>query len=278
MLLDAHAHVWDLARVDYPWLGPELEVLHRSYGIAEVERELRAHGAGGVVLVQAANSRADTELMLAAREATSFVRGVVGWVDLTAGAAIEEEARELAARGVVGIRHLIHDEPDPDWLLQPAVDEGLAAIARAGLVFDVVSVLPRHLEHVPGMARRHPGLQLVVDHLSKPPLRRLEPEAWRRWAALLADAAACENVVAKLSGLSVEEPADWSADDLRPTVAHALDVLGPQRLLYGGDWPVSLLGGGYERQLAAVEELLAGLAPAELDAIQHRVAERVYGC
>lgn len=275
-LIDSHLHTWDLERCEYPWLGPASGALYRTYLVDEVDAARREAGVDGAVLIQAANSRRDTELMLESMAAHRWILGVVGWVDLMAGAGAEAAAAELKAAGrIVGIRHLIHDEPDPDWIVQPAVIDGLGAMAQLGLTFDVVSVLPRHLAHVATVARALPGLRLVIDHLSKPPIASGDLTEWR---GLFSAAAEHANVSAKVSGLdTAAKPGTWTVDDLRPAFDHALETLGPDRLMYGGDWPVSLLGGGYARQHAAFAALISELSRDERQAIKSGTAMRVYG-
>jgi L-fuconolactonase len=275
-LIDAHLHTWDLDACDYPWITPAVGILERTHTIDEVDEERRAAGVTGAVLVQAANSRCDTDLMLRAMASHPWVLGVVGWVDLLRGAGAAEDAARLAADGrVVGVRHLIHDEPDADWVVRPVVIEALRALARVGLAYDVVAVLPRHLEHVPTLAAAVPELTLVIDHLAKPPIASGDLDGWK---ARLASAAAHPNVVAKVSGLDTAAgSAGWTADDLRPAFDHALEVFGADRLLYGGDWPVSRLGGGYTRQHAAFERLIDALSLAERSAIRSGTATRAYG-
>jgi L-fuconolactonase len=274
--VDTHLHMWDLERCEYSWLTPEAGVLYATHHVDEVDPERRAAGVDGAILVQAANSRCDTDLMREAMGRHPWVLGVVGWVDLLHGAAAEEDAGELAATGdVVGIRHLIHDEPDPDWVVQPAVIEGLRAVARAGLTYDVVSVRLRHLEHVPTLAAAIPELPLVIDHLSKPPIGSgdLGP-----WAARLRAAAAHPNVFAKVSGLDTAAGSpDWTPEDLRPAFEIALEAFGASRLMYGGDWPVSKLGGGYTRQASAFARLVGPLSTTEQASIRAGTALAVYG-
>lgn len=272
--IDAHLHSWDVKRSGYAWLRG-FPTLDRTFLPDEVKPELDLAGVTGAVLVQCENSRVDTELMLELKAERPWILGVVGWLDLTRGDAVSEEAEEMESLGaVVGIRHLIHDEPDPDWLLQEAVLAGLSALGRIGLTFDVVSVLPRHLEHVPTIARAAPELSIVIDHLSKPPLATGD---LAQWSKLIGAAAAEPNVYAKISGLDTAAPPAWAADDLRPAVERALEAFGPQRLMYGGDWPVCTLAGGYTRWQEACAALVGELSSAEQAAIRHRTAQRFYG-
>jgi L-fuconolactonase len=268
--------MWDLERGDYPWLGPGSGILYRTYAVDEVDAARREAGVDGAILVQAANDHRDTERMLESMAVHPWILGVVGWVDLMAGAGAEAAAADLKSTGgVVGIRHLIHDEADPDWIVQPQVMEGLSVLADLGLAYDVVSVLPQHLANVAIVAEAVPDLGLVIDHLSKPPIASGDLSEWRR---LFAAAAEYPNVSAKVSGLdTAATPETWTADDLRPAFDHALETLGPDRLMYGGDWPVSVLGGGYARQHAAFTALIAELSRDEQQAIKSGTAIRVYG-
>lgn len=275
MIIDAHQHVWDLGRVRYPWLGPQHGPVFRSVAEEEVLPQLRACGVDAVVLVQAADDAEDTALMLDTAARHPEVVGVVGFVPLADPTATAAALPALAADPlVVGIRNLIHDRPDPDFLLRREVRESLGLLAGAGLAFDVVSVLPRHLEHVPVLAAEHPTLRLVVDHLSAPPIGSSDLEPWR---SLLARAAELPNVHAKVSGLyPAADPTAWSTEALRPVVAHAVEVFGPDRLMYGGDWPVSVLAGGYAAVWAGLQPLVAELGPSAAAAVLGGTAARVY--
>jgi L-fuconolactonase len=263
--IDAHVHLWDLDRAPYRWLTPDLVPIFRSFAPADLEPELRAGRIDAVVLVQAANERADTELMLELAQSTEWIAAVVGWAPL-------EEPDRVAASldGLVGVRDLVHSERDPDWLLRPTVLESLRLLAERDLVFELPDSYPRDfMRHVPALVDAAPGLRIVVDHLGKPPFRT---EPLDRWAGQLrAAAAAAPTVFAKVSGL------EGTADELRPAFEVALDVFGPDRLIFGSDWPVSLLTGGYARALERTDELLAPLRDDERDAIFGGTAARLYG-
>ncbi|WP_157249417.1 amidohydrolase family protein [Nonomuraea typhae] len=273
MIVDAHQHFWNLETGDYPWLTPDLGVLYRTYGPEHLAPELAATGVQATVLVQAADSGAETDALLALADACAFVAGVVGWVPLTDPAEAAKALERYASHPkFVGVRHLIHDEPDPDWLVRDGVLESLGLLAAQGLAFDVVSLLPRHLEHVVTLARRHPELKIVVDHLSKP---RIKAGEWQPWAGRLAAAAAFPNVFAKVSGLVTEaDHAAWTVADLRPYVAHAVEVFGPERLMFGSDWPVALLAADY-RTVFETARALVGEQGSDL--VFGGTAARFYG-
>ena len=276
MIIDAHQHVWDLSRARYDWLGPRHGPIHRTVTEDEVLPELRRCGVDGVVLVQAADNAEDTAHMLATAARHPEVVAVVGHVPLEDPTATAEQLQRWADDPlVVGVRTLIHDLPDPDYLLRPAVQESLGLVAAAGLAFDVVAVLLRHLEHVPVLAARHPDLRLVLDHLAAPPIGAADVEPW--WT-LVARAAEHPNVHAKVSGLYPrEDPTAWSTAAVRPFVARALEVFGSDRLMYGGDWPVSVLAGGYTAVWDGLAPLFAELPPAAARDVLGGTAVRCYG-
>lgn len=276
MIIDAHQHVWQLGRSGYPWLGPDAGPLYRDIGFDEVVPHLDRHGVTGTVLVQSDDDDRDTDAMLELARAEPRVLGVVAYVPLHDP---ERAAGRLAALRadplVVGVRTLVHERSDPDWMARPGFDAGLGLLEAAALPYDVVGVLPRHLELVPRLAAAHPGTTFVIDHLNKPPIGAEDPEPW--WT-LIAEAAAPANVRAKVSGLysAVGDLADWSVTTVQPFFERALEVFGPQRLMYGGDWPVSLLAGGYDRVWEAVAELVAPLTAPERDRIWAGTAIETY--
>jgi L-fuconolactonase len=274
VIVDAHQHVWDLTRSAYAWT--EGTPLRRSFGQEDLLPALVAAGVDRTVLVQAEDSAADTDLMLeTADRHPGVVAGVVGWVPLERPDELAAElARRLAHPRFRGVRHLIHDDPDPDWLRRPAVLEGLRLLAARDVPFDVVAELPRHLEHVPFLRAEIPGLRLVIDHLAKPPIAA---RGWQPWADLIA-AAAEAGAYAKVSGLNTAADHEcWSAGDLRPYVEHALACFGPERLMFGGDWPVALLAGDYGKVFRETLVLLQGLSAPERARILSGTAIEFYG-
>jgi L-fuconolactonase len=273
VIVDAHQHFWDPAIDDYPWLTDEaLAPVRRRFDPEDLAPVLREHGVDGTVLVQALGSSDETQRLLADAEATPFVLGVVGWVDLTApdvAAALEE----LAGGALVGIRHQVHDEPDPAWLLRPDVQRGIAAVGNAGLAYDLL-VRPPQLPAAIETVRRHPGIRFVVDHVAKPQVREGDTEDWARG---LEELAALPNVACKLSGLVTE--ADWGAwrpEELATYYRRALDWFGPARSLFGSDWPMCLVAADYGEVLELLRAALDDLDDAERSAVLGGNALRLY--
>lgn len=275
MAIDAHLHLWDLEHGTYSWLSDAVAPINRTITLAEAQPQLTAAGVDRVVLVQAASTAEDSAAMFGVAASSPLVAGVVAWVDLLHPGTVDDALDRWRDAGpLVGIRHLIHDEPDPDWLGQDAVRRSLARLAARGLAYDVIGVLPRHLEHALVLADALPDLRLVVDHLGSPPVGG-EPSPWTE---LIADLGRRPNVWIKLSGLTTLGPAGRAtADDLRPFFDRALDAFGPSRMLFGGDWPVSTLAGPYADTMATTLDLLVPLSAAERADVLGGTATRVYG-
>ncbi|MFF8905267.1 amidohydrolase family protein [Streptomyces olivaceoviridis] len=277
MSVDAHHHVWDLTVRDQDWIrGPELQPLRRNFTVADLEPEARAAGVDRTVLVQTVTVPEETPEFLALAAAHDLIAGVVGWTDLTRPGVADELARLRALPGgsyLKGIRHQVQGEPDPEWLLRPDVLRGLAAVADAGLVYDLV-VQPHQLPACAAAARSLPQLTFVLDHLGKPPIASGDRASW---AAALRALAALPNTVAKLSGLVTEAGPDTrNPAGLRPYVDTALDAFGPARLMTGSDWPVCTLAMSYTDVHALTREVTAGLGEAERTALSETTATRVY--
>ncbi|MGR4852677.1 amidohydrolase family protein [Streptomyces sp. LARHCF252] len=274
-VIDAHHHVWDLSVRDQDWItGPELAPLRRDFTMKDLESGARAAGVDRTVLVQTVTVPEETPEFLALADEHDLIAGVIGWTDLTRPDVAEELARlrELpGGRHLKGIRHQVQGEPDPEWLLRPDVRRGLAAVADAGLVYDLV-VLPHQLPACTRAAADLPGLTFVLDHLGKPPIASgaLDP-----WASHLRALAALPNTVGKLSGLVTEaDLASWTVEDLRPYADAALEAFGPERLMYGSDWPVSTLAATYGETLDITRRLID---PYDHKRILATTATRVYG-
>jgi L-fuconolactonase len=266
--VDGHQHFWDPARVPLPWLRAEHASIARPFEPDELEPQLRQAGVARTILVQSACSDEDTDAMFARAARHEWIAAVVAWAPLLEPPRARERLDELSAQPKLrGIRHLIHDEDDPHWILQPEVLESLALLEERGLVLELPVVFPRHLADVPELARSFPRLTIVIDHLGKPPSG---DDAFAAWAKQLEEAAVHSNVAAKVSGLDV-------GSDLRPAVVTAVGAFGPDRLLAGSDWPVSLLGGvDYARVWSEIRRVLELAAPDGARTILRDTAHRLY--
>ncbi|MFE7836456.1 amidohydrolase family protein [Streptomyces sp. NPDC057474] len=278
LIVDAHHHVWDLSVRDQNWItGPELAPLRRDFTLRELEAAARFVGVAASVLVQTITVPEETPEFLALAAGSDLVAGVVGWTDLTSPGAAETLAELREGPGgeyLVGIRHQVQGEPDPRWLVRPDVLRGLAAVAEAGLVYDLL-VKPHQLPAAVEAAARLPELTFVLDHLGKPPIASGELEPW---AGEIRRLAALPNTVCKLSGLVTEADWNsWSVADLVPYADTVLDTFGPERLMYGSDWPVCRLASDYVEVIDVAESLLPALSPAEDQEVFAGTAIRTYG-
>jgi L-fuconolactonase len=280
--IDAHHHVWDLTRRPQPWLSEAgLGALRRTFTTADLVADAAAGLCGrrlvATVLVQCLPLVAETEELLGLAKQDQLVAGVVGWVDLTAPRVATELDRLRTLPGgqlLVGVRHLVQAESDPEWLLRKDVRRGLDEVAERGLCYDLL-ILPHQLPAAAALAERAPQLRLVLDHAAKPPLRVGD---LREWANGVRSLAAAPQVVCKFSGLITEaDHQSWSIRDVRPVAKELLDDFGPERLMFGSDWPVCRVAGGCAAWASAAEELLAHLSPAELDQVLNGTARRTYG-
>jgi len=277
-MIDTHVHIWDPAggphHIEYPWLTPELGPLFRAFDLAEIEPTMDSVGIAAIVLVQASDSINESEALLAAAAASARSVAVVGWLPLAHPDELKRHLAGLANQpSFVGVRHLIHDDPDKSFMLRPAVGDGFELLASAGLTFDAVAETLDLLAQVDVVAQRHQGLTIVIDHLGKPPIAG---PTWNQWADLLAAAASNTNVVAKISGLGTISPDHGCPDDWAPSVQHALRVFGPDRLMIGSDWPVSTLHISYESTISALLTCLDTLTSAALSQVLTQTAQRVY--
>jgi L-fucono-1,5-lactonase len=290
VIIDTHFHLWDPAARKHAWLD-RLPALNRPFGLADFERASRPEGVTASVLVQVLASTAETEEFLAlaggggtlgggpgagrggpgaggtGQGAGGTVAGVVGWVDLASPAAADEIARLRELPGgsrLVGMRHLVQDERDPDWLLRPGVRRGLRAVGAAGLAYDLL-VRPAQLPAALAVTGDFGDVRFVLDHGAKPDIASgsLEP-----WASLIGELAARPNAYCKVSGLVTEAGADWRPAQIAPYVDHLLNCFGPARLIFGSDWPVCTLAADYGEVVALARETLGRrLGPAEIDAV-----------
>lgn len=276
MIVDAHHHFWDPARADYPWMTGSFEPVRRPFGPGDLAPVLASNGVEATVLVQTRSSLDETREFLQTAAVTPFVRGVVGWVDLTEPDVADVIAELRALPGgdrLAGIRHQVHDEPDPDWLFRDDVRRGIRAVGEAGLAYDLL-VRTRELPAALAVAQALPDVRFVIDHIAKPPIR---DRVFEPWADRLTPFAGLEHVVCKLSGMVTEADWErWQPVDLAPYVDHVLGVFGPRRMLFGSDWPVCLLASTYDRVLDTARDLLGGLSGSEAAAVFAGTATKVY--
>lgn len=273
MRIDAHQHCWQLAARAGSWPPPSLAAIYRDFAPADLAPLLAEHGIAGTVLVQSMPLEADTDWMLALAEKNAFIRAVVGWTDLLAQDAPARIARLAAQPLLKGLRPMLQDLDDDAWISDARLAPALDAMVEHSLRFDAL-VLPRHLPALLQMARAYPALPIVIDHAAKPPIL---DAAFGNWREDMAQLAALPNVHCKMSGLVTEAQPKWRVEDLRPYVSHVLDVFGPQRVIWGSDWPVVDLAGGYSAWLATSETLLAHLPEEDRECIFGLNAVRFYG-
>ncbi len=260
-IIDTHVHIWDLQRAAYPWLNADESVLHRNYTLQELEPERLKTRVTAGVLVQAGGNTEDTDLMLEAAAKTKWIKGVVGWLPLLNPAATQQQLETLYRHQPLlkGVRHQVHDEANTQWLLQPAVLESLQMVAAYGLPYDMVGILPGHIETAIQLGEKLPALRLVFDHLNQPPIA--SKEKFGQWGSLMKTAAQHPNFYAKISGLGTASGhfAGRTTGDIQPYIEFALDAFGPERCFCGGDWPVSLLAESYSGTWQMYETVLGAL-------------------
>lgn len=281
IIVDAHQHFWNYGTYQSSWMeappyagDPEFQPLRRSFQPDDLLPELKAAGVHCTITVEAADGQEENEALLANARVHAWIAGVVGWVPLDRPGEMEKTLDALVGeRAFIGVRHLVNVEPDPDWIVRHEVVEGLKVLAARGLVFDFVGILPRHLEHVPWLAEHIPDLRIVIDHIGKPPIAA---RGWEPWSSLLARAAQMPNVFAKLSGLDPGDAGQWSATDIVPYVDRAVRLFGSDRLMFGSDWPVAILRGGYAKVWRETSAALSRLSSRERDRILGGTAIDVY--
>ncbi len=272
MKIDAHQHFWTLARTDYGWLTPAVGSIYRDFQPADLAPLLDHAGIEGTILVQAAPTAAESEYMLSLADAHDFIKGVVGWVDFEGEDASGEIARLAAHPKFVGLRPMIQDIADDNWMLKPELDAAFRALIEADLTFDALT-FPRHLKNLKALLARYTDMRVVIDHASKPQIANGE---FDDWAADMAELASSTAAYCKMSGLVTEAAPNWELEDIKPYVDHLIATFGPERLIWGSDWPVCTLASSYERWVETSEALLANISPAERDAILGGNAKQAY--
>jgi L-fuconolactonase len=278
MTVDAHHHLWDPVARQHDWLAGQPR-LRRAFGLADYTKESAAEGVTASVLVQVLASTLETEDLLATAEVsagqTPEVAGVVGWVDLTAPDVADELDRLRAQPGgdrLAGVRHLVQDEPDPNWLSRPDVRRGLVSVGAAGLAYDLL-VRPAQLPAALRVTAELDEVRFVLDHGGKPEISRGRVEPW---AGLIAEMAALPNLTCKLSGLVTEAGPAWTPESLEPYADHLLERFGPERLMFGSDWPVCTIAASYAEVTKLARALTVRLSEDERAAVFGRTAAATY--
>jgi L-fuconolactonase len=272
--IDAHQHFWKYSVADYGWINDAMTVLKRDFLPDDLQRMLQSVGFDGSIAVQARQSLEETRWLLELADQNEFVRGVVGWVDLCSPL-VGDQLRQFAAnRKLVGVRHVVQDEPDDQFMLRPEFKRGLARVAEFGLVYDLL-LYPRHLPVAVQLVREFPGQAFVLDHIAKPPIAEGTLEPWSRDIRALAE---FPNVTCKLSGMVTEAKwQQWKVENFQPYLDVVLRAFGPSRLMIGSDWPVCTLSADYTNTLGIVREYIGALPASERAAIVGGNCARVYG-
>jgi L-fuconolactonase len=276
--IDAHHHFWDPSRYSYPWMvGDALDPVRRPFGPADLRGELQRTGVTETVLVQALSDIAETRDFLRVAEATNYVAAVVGWVDLTSpnvGDDLDDLINGEGGAWLAGIRHQVHDEPDPEWFCRADVWRGLAAVEARGLAYDIL-VRARELPAATKTVAAFPELRFVLDHIAKPRIADGRDDLWQQRMPALA---ALPNVSVKLSGMITEASwASWTPSDLRPFLQSVIEWFGIDRVMFGSDWPVCLLAGSYQSTWQGLADALGPLNSSEEARVYRDNASRAYG-
>ena len=274
--IDAHHHFWDLTRseFDYRWLSaPGNEAICQTYLPDTLADHIQTVGVDRTVLVQTQHTLLENDWALQLAEETDYIAGVVGWVDLTAVDVEEQLLRYMDHEKFVGIRHITQDEPDDDFIIRDDVCRGLGILEKHNVPFDLLFYV-KHLHHAQQLAIQFPDLPMVIDHLAKP---EIKIQRFDNWEANIRAAAEAPNIMCKLSGMITEADwKNWTSGDLKPYIEIALEAFGPERCMFGSDWPVCELAGSYQDVYQALSETVGTLSDSELENIFGATASRFY--
>lgn len=259
LLIDSHHHFWSPSQIEYPWLDPDgpFGVLHRDWTPTDLSPYISENHVDGTVLVQSADSFEETRFMLRMAEEADWVAGIVGWLPLDRPDDAANALGEMGASSLVGVRHLIHVDPDPSWIHRPGLGDGFRLLAENDLTFDAPLVGAQMMQEFLDLARRHPDNRMVLDHIGNPDIAAGQ---WSPWSELMAQASELPNLYVKLSGLLTQAGPGWKLEDLSPYVDHVIDCFGPPRILWGSDWPVVNLAADYSTWMMVARQLLSDLS------------------
>ncbi len=273
--IDAHQHYWNPARGDYGWMPPSDPILSRVYGPHDLRPHLDTSGIDHTVIVQAAASLEETEYILGIADVTPHVAGVVGWIDFEDRQHQTQMIRLARHPKLKGFRPMIQNIPDINWMLRDEIRWGYETMTELGLGFDALG-FPRHLDNFLKLFLRHPDMRVVVDHCMKPQIAEHSTENFVYWSTGIARIATETNAYCKLSGLITEANENWTIDELRPYISHVIDIFGPDRIMWGSDWPVCRLRSEYDRWHHAALELTSHLSIADRAQIFGKTAIEFY--
>lgn len=273
MIIDAHHHLWSFNEADYGWMNDSIEVLKRDYLPADLEKEIANAGVTGTVVVQARQIIEETRWLLEQADANPFIKGVVGWVDLRSPE-LAQQLEEFAGHSkLVGVRHVIHDEPDDDFMLRPAFVKGIEQLKAFDLTFDLL-LFPKHLERAIELVSMFPDQRFVLDHISKPFIKSGIMQPWKDDIEALA---AQPNVWCKISGMVTEASLDsWKYDDFVPYMKVVCEAFGMDRVMLGSDWPVCRLAGEYDAVMGIPMVYLRTLSDEEKENVLYKNALDCY--
>ena len=275
MKIDAHHHLWKYSAAEYGWISPEMRAIRRDFLPEDLEELMHHFGIEGTVAVQARQTLEETSWLLGLAEKHSLIRGVVGWVPLTEGASVKRHLERFAGNQKLrGVRHVIHDEADPRYILRDDFNAGVHTLREFRLRYDIL-IFERHLPAAIEFVDRHPQQIFILDHVAKP---RIKDRVLSPWDRNMRELARRQNVYCKLSGMVTEADHErWTPEILQPYIDVALRAFGPRRMMYGSDWPVLLVAGDYARWFGAVTNTIAGLSKDEQDRIMGGTAAEAYG-
>jgi L-fuconolactonase len=275
MMIDSHHHLWKYTPAEYGWITPQMQAIRRDFLPEHLEQLMHFFGIEGTVAVQARQTLEETSWLLGLADQHPLIRGVVGWVPLTEGAGVKRHLERIVQnRKLRGVRHVIHDEADPNYILRTDFNTGVRALREFGLRYDIL-IFERHLPAAIEFADRHPDQVFILDHVAKP---RIKDKVLSPWDRNIRELAKRKNVYCKLSGMVTEADMHrWKPEDLQPYIEVVLAAFGPRRLMYGSDWPVMLLAGEYARWFGAVSNAVAKLSKTEQERIMGGTAAEAYG-
>jgi L-fuconolactonase len=277
MRIDSHHHIWDLSVRDQEWItGDAMHPIRRNFAVSDLHVASAASGIEKTILVQTVTDYAETPELLLIAQSEQLVGAVVGWLKIDAPDAIEHLHKYLDLPGadyLKGIRDIAQDHPDPNYLAKPETISNVQKLGKLGITYDLLTKIPE-LPAAIELVRACPDVQFVMDHISKPRIAKQEFEPWK---TLMTELATFPNVLCKVSGLVTEANwNEWQVKDFKPYVDHVIDIFTPQRLMFGSDWPVAILGGTYAEVVELAEALTAGFSPSESESFWHKTAAFAY--